>query len=159
MKVSIYRTVLDSSRYPCLVAEKGKRYVCDGRKKFDNPDIIYDFCVRELGLDTAAEEYVYIFALDSAMHLCGVFEATHGTVNVSLVGRREIFQKLLLLGAVNFIMVHNHPSGDPTPSDADVTIHKKLNECGALMEISQVDNLIIGDGSYYSFRERGEVDG
>ena len=154
MKVKLYRAVLDDCRYPVLVKENGN-YVCDGRKPFNNPEVIYDFCTRELDLNRAAEEYAYCFALDTKCHLMGVFEVSHGNVNGSIVSPREIFQKLLLLGAVSFIMVHNHPTGDASPTQEDAAVTERLRQAGELMGINLVDHIVIGEGNYYSFTEHG----
>lgn len=154
MKVKLYRTILDGCRYPSLVSESGN-YVCDGRKAFNNADVIYDFCVRQLGMSCAAEEYAYCFALDMKCHLMGMFEISHGNVNGSIVSAREVFQKLLMLGATGFILVHNHPSGDSTPSKEDADVTERLRKAGELMGINLVDHIVIGDGNYYSFTQEG----
>lgn len=153
MKVHLYRTILDDCRYPVVVKENGS-YVCDGRKAFNNPDAVCGLA-REIGLDRAAEEYVYCFALDTKCHIMGAFEVSHGTVNQSLISAREIFQKLLLLNAVSFIVVHNHPSGDPTPSREDDAVTKTLRNAGNLLGVSLVDHIVIGTGNYYSFNQEG----
>lgn len=155
MKVKMYRTMLDGCRYPSLVAENGS-YVCDGRKTFTSPDTIYFFCKDQLGMVDAAEEYVYCFALDLRGKLMGLFEVSHGTVNSSLVSTREVFQKLLMLNATAFVVVHNHPSGDPSESKEDLDITKKLKNAGDVMNIELLDHIIIGD-TYNSLRERGYV--
>lgn len=151
MKVKLYRAILDDCRYPVLVKENGS-YVCDGRKPFNSPDAVYDLA-RQIGLDRAAEEYAYCFALDTKCHLMGMFEVFHGNVNGSIVSPREIFQKLLLLGAVSFILVHNHPSGDASPSQEDAAVTERLRQAGELMCINLIDHIVIGDGNYYSFTE------
>lgn len=152
MKVKMYRTVYDTNRYPVIVAENGN-YVCDGRKKFSSPELVYDFCTQQLGMDRQTEEYVYCFCLDTSRHLTGLFEVTHGTVNASLISPREIFQKLLLLGATSFIMAHNHPSGDIAPSQEDINITASLEKCGRMMDIPLLDHIIVGYNAYYSFKE------
>ena len=67
-----------------------------------------------------AEEYMHMLCLNTKNRVIGVFEISHGTVNASIVGTREIFQKALLANAVSIILMHNHPSGDPTPSREDI---------------------------------------
>lgn len=154
MKVKCYRSVLGRDGYVSVVAENGN-YVCDGRKQFNSPDIIEDFCRRELGMDGMSEEYVYCFALDNKCKLNGVFEVSHCTVNASMVSPREVFQKLLALNAANFILVHNHPSGDATPSKKDIDVTERMKQCGALLDVPLIDHIIIGNyGSVYSLAER-----
>jgi DNA repair protein RadC len=156
MKVKAYRVRLNASRYPDIVAENGN-YVCDGRRAFNSPEIVYEFCETELDLVNAAEEYVYIFSLDNKCHLTGLCELSHGSYNASIVSTREVFTRLLLLGATNFLMVHNHPSGDASPSREDDTTTQKLKEAGLVLDVTLSDHIIIGDGSYYSYRQEGRL--
>lgn len=76
-----------------------------------------------------------------------------GTVNQTVASPRELFLEALRCEAVSVIMVHNHPSGDPTPSRQDVLTTKRMQEIGDFLGIPLSDHLIIGDGSYVSFRE------
>jgi len=78
-----------------------------------------------------------------------------GTVNASLAAPREIFIEALRAQAVSLIIVHNHPSGDPTPSQEDIRLTAQIREAGNLIGIRLLDHIIIGDASYVSLRERG----
>lgn len=78
-----------------------------------------------------------------------------GTVNTSLVSSREIFKCALLHKAVYIILLHNHPSGIPSPSQEDRNVTKRVKECGDLMGIRLSDHIIIGDNKYFSFKEEG----
>lgn len=78
-----------------------------------------------------------------------------GTVNASLAAPREIFIEALRAQAVSLIIVHNHPSGDPTPSQEDIQLTAQIREAGNLIGIRLLDHIIIGDASYVSLRERG----
>lgn len=80
---------------------------------------------------------------------------SRGTVNASLVSPREVFLEALRCGAVYLVLLHNHPSGDPTPSEADLTLTRRLSEAGDLLHIPVMDHIIIGDHRYVSFREEG----
>jgi DNA repair protein RadC len=103
-------------------------------------------------LNEKAEEYVYMISLNTKSKPFAIFEVSHGTVNTSLMPIREIFIRALLSGAVSIIIVHNHPSGDPTPSPQDIQITKKVKEAGEIIGISLQDHIIIGDNNcYYSF--------
>ena len=75
-----------------------------------------------------------------------------GTINASLISPREIFIKALEAKAVHILLVHNHPSGDPTPSRADIEINKKVMESGELLDIRLLDHIIIGDHTYVSLK-------
>ena len=80
-----------------------------------------------------------------------------GTVNYSVVHPREIFKEAYLLSASFIICVHNHPSGDPTPSKEDIVMTEKLKKLGEIHAIYLVDHLIIGKDIYYSFYENGSI--
>lgn len=100
------------------------------------------------------EEYMYMLCLNTKNRIIGVFEISHGTVNSSVVGVREIFQKALLVNAVNIILMHNHPSGDPKPSNEDIAVTKRIVNAGDLIGVQLLDHIIIGD-QYVSLKEKG----
>jgi DNA repair protein RadC len=76
-----------------------------------------------------------------------------GSLSASIVHPREVFRTAILESSASLILVHNHPSGDPTPSDDDIQITMRLAEVGDLVGIPVVDHVVLGDGAYYSFRE------
>ena len=78
-----------------------------------------------------------------------------GTVNASIISPREIYLEALRYHAVGIILLHNHPSGDPTPSDADRRVTRKVRDAGSLIDIPLLDHIVIGDKKYVSFREEG----
>lgn len=157
MKLKAYRSALGRDGYVSLVAENGA-YICDGRKRFDNQEIIVDFSREQLGMDTFAEERVYCLALNTKMHPMGVFEVSRGTVNVSVCEPREVFQKLLALNATSFILIHNHPTGDATPSALDNNITDRMQKVGDLIGIRMTDHIIVGSyGNAYSFTAKDFV--
>lgn len=78
-----------------------------------------------------------------------------GNLNHSIMSAREIFKHALVCNAAAVILLHNHPSGDPTPSQEDIRLTKCLKEASAIMEIPLLDHIIIGDNSYISLREKG----
>ena len=99
-------------------------------------------------------EKVYLLCLDSQLRLLKECELSKGTINMSLISPREIFIEALKANAVHILLIHNHPSGDPKPSGADIQISKKIMEAGNLMDIQLLDHIIIGDHSYISLREQ-----
>ena len=101
------------------------------------------------------EEYMYMICLNTKNRVIGVFEVSHGTVNSSVVGVREIFQKALLANAVNIILMHNHPSGNPDPSNEDIKMTKRATEAGELLGVQLLDHIIMGDRKYVSLKEKG----
>lgn len=80
-----------------------------------------------------------------------------GTVNTSIVGPREVFREAVREGAASIIVVHNHPSGDTTPSPEDIAVTHKLAEVGELLDIPLLDHLIIGEGDHVSLQELGHI--
>ena len=93
-------------------------------------------------LDSYPEERVYCFALDGKLHLQGMFLVSTGVSHGSLVSAREVLRNLLLLNAERFILVHNHPSGDPTPSQEDIELTMQLKEAGKLLGVDMLDHVI-----------------
>ena len=83
---------------------------------------------------------------------------SEGSVNSSVVHPREVFAPALLYHAAAILVAHNHPSGDPKPSQEDKELTRSLNETGIIMGIPLIDHLVIGDGIFFSFREQGYLD-
>lgn len=102
------------------------------------------------------EEYMYMICMNTKNKVIGVFEISHGSVNASIVQPREVFQKALLANAVSIILMHNHPSGDPTASREDIEVTKRLVEAGKIVGVEVLDHIIIGD-RYTSLKEKGYV--
>lgn len=122
------------------------------RLSFQAPDTIADYYMEELR--HLEQEVLLCMMLDSKNHLLGEKRMFLGTVNASLVSPRELFLEALRFQAVNIILVHNHPSGDPTPSQADVLITQRVQQGGELLGIHLLDHIIIGEHAYTSFREK-----
>jgi DNA repair protein RadC len=78
-----------------------------------------------------------------------------GTLNASLVHPREVFRAAIKRGSASIICLHNHPSGDPTPSPEDIALTRRLQEAGALIGIDVLDHIVIGDGRFISLKEQG----
>ena len=98
-------------------------------------------------------ECVILVCLDSKGQLLHEKKLSDGSVNMSLISPREIFLEALQWKAVNILLVHNHPSGDPTPSKADRELTDNVKFIGEKMDIPLLDHIIIGDNRYTSFRE------
>jgi DNA repair protein RadC len=110
------------------------------------------------------QEAFYCIYLDRKDHPLGRHLITLGTVDSTLVSPREVFRGAILAGASALLVAHNHPSGDPAPSTADVRVTKVLREAGRVLEIPLTDHVIVGDPKadpsgtgYYSFKEAGLV--
>lgn len=122
-------------------------------KKFDSPDKIAEYYMESLRHFTT--ESVLLVMLDNKGHLLGERTISKGTVNASLLSPREIFIQALKFDASSIILIHNHPSGDPSPSRQDRVITRQIYESGKLMNIPLIDHIIIGDHTYSSFKELG----
>jgi DNA repair protein RadC len=80
---------------------------------------------------------------------------SQGSVNSSIMPVREVYIQALKEDAVNIVLVHNHPSGDPSPSTEDIKITKRMKDAGNLIGIKLMDHIIIGDNKYISLAEQG----
>ena len=103
------------------------------------------------------QEHMKLLMLDTKSKLLGESNISKGTVNASLVSPRELFIEALDCGAVSIILLHNHPSGDPTPSQADILFTKRVKEAGELIGILLLDHIIIGNNCYISFAEQNMI--
>lgn len=98
-------------------------------------------------------ECVILASLDAKGQLIREKKLSEGSVRMSLISPREIFLEALNAKAVNMMLIHNHPSGDPTPSRNDLEITAVVRELGEKMDIPLLDHIVIGDNRYVSFRE------
>jgi DNA repair protein RadC len=100
-------------------------------------------------------ECFYTILLNSQSRVIAMSEVTRGTLNSSLVHPREVFRAAIAYGSAAIIVVHNHPSGDPTPSAEDRAITRQLVDAGRLLDIPVFDHVILGADRYVSFAEAG----
>ncbi|MEX1115598.1 MAG: DNA repair protein RadC [Akkermansiaceae bacterium] len=129
-------------------------------RPLDTPELIYSFFGPQMG--HLAKEQVVVAVLDTRLRHIGTEVVSVGTVNESSAHPREILRPVITRSGYSFVLIHNHPSGDPSPSRADQIMTKTLVEAAKLMKIEMLDHLIIGrpaEGrlAYYSFREAGLV--
>ena len=138
------------------VVELTKRMSKDVSNKgiyFNTPQSIADYFMQEMRhLDT---EQVTLVLLNSKNRLIKEIRLSKGTVNASLTTPREVFIYALKYEAVNFAMIHNHPSGDPTPSQEDIRLTNRIKESSKIVGINLIDHIIIGDNIYTSLGEMG----
>ncbi len=99
-------------------------------------------------------ECVFLLSLDAKCRLIREKKLSEGSVRMSLISPREIFLEAFDARAVNILLVHNHPSGDPTPSVNDKRITDDVREMGDKMGIPLLDHIVIGDNVYVSFKEK-----
>ena len=107
-------------------------------------------------LQQETKEHMFSLHLDSKNHLLCVELVSVGSLNASIVHPREVFKSVLLSNAAALILVHNHPSGDPIPSQEDHDITKRLKEASELLGIRLLDHIIIGE-TCYSFADCGTL--
>lgn len=138
------------------VAELSKRMAratMDDTMYFQSPDAIAGYYMQEMR--NLEVEKVRLLMLNSKSKCIKDMEISMGTVSSSLLSPREIFIEALRYGAVYIILVHNHPSGDPQPSNADLQITERVKEVGLLIGIKLMDHVIIGDNKYISLKQKG----
>ncbi len=120
---------------------------------FDAPESIADYYMESLRHEE--QENVICMMLDTKEHYLGDTVITRGTVNISLISPRELFLAALSYHAVQIVLVHNHPSGDPHPSRDDILATKRISEAGNLLGITLLDHIVIGDRKFVSLRREG----
>lgn len=125
-------------------------------KKISCAKEIADVFISEM--DNLESENFRVVFLDSKNKIISSKIIFIGTLNESLVHPREIFKSAILENSANIILIHNHPSGDLTPSDEDIKTTKELIRAGDILGISVLDHLIIGNNSFFSFLEGGLFD-
>lgn len=130
------KNVKPKERYVIRTPEDGARYVMEEMRFLNQEHFVVLF------LNTKNE----------VIHKQTIFV---GTLNSSVVHPREVFREAVKRSSAAIIAVHNHPSGDPTPSREDIAVTRRLYEAGELMGISFLDHLVIGDKKYVSMKEKG----
>jgi len=120
-------------------------------RKVTGPADVYEF-FRDL--ENLDREVFYSLHLDMKNQIIGCEEVSRGSLCYSLVSPREVYKAAILSSAANLIVAHNHPSGDPMPSKEDYEITERLTSAGEILGISLIDSIVIGDGRYFSLKEK-----
>ena len=120
---------------------------------FTDPKTIADYYMEDLR--HLEQEHLLLLLLDVKSHLLGEKLMFTGSINASIISPREIYLEALKFHAAGIILLHNHPSGDPTPSESDRRATRKIQEAGRLLDIPLLDHIVIGDKKYVSFHEKG----
>ncbi len=115
------------------------------------------FCHFHERLCDYRKEVFLALLLDTKNRLIREVQISEGSLNASIVHPREVFSPALKESAAAVLFVHNHPSGDPTPSREDIEITSRLKQAGDLLGIRVLDHIIIGNGAYISLADRGEL--
>lgn len=132
----------------CIIKLKIKE---EPKTQINSPEQAYKIANEIYKTLDADQEHMLLFALDSKNNIKAYKVISSGGQCNTDPDFKIIFRNALLLGAVNIIMVHNHPSGDPTPSNEDKIFTDKLKEAGNLISIPILDHIIIGENKYFSF--------
>ncbi|TSC79120.1 MAG: hypothetical protein G01um101433_17 [Parcubacteria group bacterium Gr01-1014_33] len=119
-------------------------------KELTDPEKVYKLIKSKL--KDYHKEHFYIIVLNSRGH--SIAEISVGSLNASIVHPREVFAEAIKNKAASVIFAHNHPSGDPEPSEGDLMITQKLVDAGKVLEIEVVDHIIVTGNNYLSFKER-----
>jgi DNA repair protein RadC len=128
------------------------------RQRLDSPELIHDLVAAEMR--TLHKESLRVILLDTRYHLLRMEEVSLGSVNESIAHPRDVFRPAVISSAYAVIVVHNHPSGDPSPSQSDHSLTRRLAEAAELLQIKLLDHIIIGAPAegrlpYFSFKEAG----
>lgn len=122
------------------------------KTKLQSPESIYLYLKDQLELKT--QEHLIALYLNAKGELLTKKTLFIGSLNSSLIHPREIFKYAVINSAASIIIVHNHPSGDPTPSKNDIDVTKLIHKNSLMMDIELLDHIIIGRDRYYSFKEK-----
>ncbi|BCB95666.1 hypothetical protein JZK55_05880 [Dissulfurispira thermophila] len=136
--------------------ELGKRLMresSDGKPVFYSSHAIYSYFAPRF--KNLKKEFFISVLLDVKNRLIRECKISEGTLTNSIIHPREAFREAIKESAASIIFIHNHPSGDPTPSRDDIAITERLKNTGDIIGINVLDHVIIGDGKYISLKEKG----
>lgn len=138
------------------LARRATAWPAAERPAISTPEDVVALCATQLrGLD---REHFWALALSTKNRLLRMVEISVGSLNASIVHPRELFKEAVRISAASVVVVHNHPSGDPTPSGADIQLTKRLVHAGEVLGIELLDHVVIGDGgAHASLRQMGLV--
>ena len=136
--------------YVCELTKR--RYRGKAPKAIRGPDDVVAVVGRKLGREQ--REHFLVLLLNARHEVLGKETVSIGSLNASIVHPREVFKPAVLASAASIVLVHNHPSGDPEPSEEDVSITKRLAQVGELLGISVLDHVIIASRGIASLRSR-----
>lgn len=134
------------------IGRRVNRWIAEDKVKVTSPMVIANLMMDEMRyLD---KEYFNIALLDTKNQVLSIENISIGTLNASIVHPRDVFSMAIKKNANSIILLHNHPSGDPQPSNEDINITHRLVDVGNIVGIKVLDHIIIGDNRYISFKEK-----
>ena len=146
--------IYDVPRYTIsLIKEAASTFHAKTRCQFSEDVYRYfkDIC------ENQDREHLYALFLDTKHVPIGMNHVAMGTLSTTIVHPREVFKCAILLNAACLVIVHNHPSGDPSPSHEDRALTTRIADAGKLLGIALLDHVVIGSGRYFSFADQGAL--
>ncbi|AKB11929.1 DNA replication and repair protein RadC [Methanosarcina thermophila] len=137
------------------LARRLETFVEEPKRKICSPKDVYVLMYPKMR-EQKKEKFITL-CLDTKNQVLKEEVVSIGSLNASIVHPREVFKSALMESSASVIIVHNHPSGDPSPSREDIMVTEKLVEGGKLLGIDVLDHIIIGDGRYVSLKDEGFV--
>lgn len=137
------------------LGEKAQTMTTEYGQKIESAKDVFKLLKNDLG--NKKKEHFKVLSLDSRNKLISIDNVSVGTINTNLVHPREVFKTAIQHLAVSIILVHNHPSGNPEPSEDDLEITKRLIESGKIMGIDILDHIIITKNKFFSFKDKGLI--
>lgn len=137
-----------------MVKEKSVRYELEDRL-ISRPENAVNLINAICNLNQCSEEYFYMICLNVKNRVIGVHLISKGTLDTTIVHPREIFKTAILNNASSIMLIHNHPSGNATPSTEDIKMTQRIQQSCEIIGIDLMDHLIVADDSYASFKELG----
>lgn len=137
------------------LARRLETYIEEPKQKVRSPRDVYALMYPKMR-EQKKEKFVTLY-LDTKNQILKEEVVSVGSLNASIVHPREVFKSALIESSASVIMIHNHPSGDPSPSREDILVTEKLVEGGKLLGIDVLDHIIIGEGRYVSLKDEGFV--
>jgi len=123
--------------------------------KLTGPEAVYWACHDMLNLD---REVIKVVSVGPKLNIVGVDMITMGILDSCICHPREVYRAAIMRSAAGIVLVHNHPSGDPKPSEADRLLTDKIREAGKVLGIKMIDHVILSKGSLFSFTDESVID-
>ena len=141
------------------IKELAKRLACRVNTKIEiihGPEDVAHFAMPRYRDEK--KEHFAVMLLNTKNHIIGLRDISIGSLTASIVHPREVFKEAALQSAAAIILLHNHPSGDTSPSREDISVTQRMVKAGKIMDIPVLDHVILGDGRWTSLKEKGLLD-
>lgn len=135
------------------LSKRFKTYKSGDEYKISTPKEAADYVMENMR--SMKQECLKVLMLNTKNIVMYQKDVSLGSINSSIVHPREVFSEAIKKNCASIIICHNHPSGDPTPSNEDIDVTRRLKDCGKLLGIELIDHIIIGNGRYISLKEKG----